>query len=188
MKSVLIIIRICPKDDYIGFRCMETFKATGIDADYLFFAEQGEYKWIKDQKIVYREYCGNFLGKDGVYASVQGFKDINRDHYGKVIFCDSDITVYKNPLDSEFDFGGIQDSENPRHFSGQMLIFSKWLFDKVALHPDYRDLINWFCDNNKSVADDTIFSWVATGYTDNIRAFPGGYWHHEKLHHLEPKE
>lgn len=183
--KAIVIIRTYPKDDFIAFRCMETFEATGINADYIFFAEQGEYKWIKDQKILFRPQAGNFGGRTGVEVLVEGLRRIDTAGYDKIIISDSDITVHKNPLDSEFDFGGIQDLDNPRHFSGQMMIFSKWLFDKMINFDGYEAIIQYFLDRIVlHVADDTVISWAVTSWTDNVRCF-NGYWTHEKMHHLE---
>jgi hypothetical protein len=182
--KILCIIRICPKDDFIGWRTMEGWKKV-IEADYLFFAEQGEYKWIAGQNIVHRPHCDNFLGKDGVYAVIEGFKNVNYEGYDKIIFCDSDLTIKGNPFVEEFDFGGIQDCDNLRHFSGQCMIFSKWVLDRMLACKRYRQLIEWFCDHQKSVADDTIFSWVCTEFVGGKHL--NGYWQHEKMYHLEPK-
>lgn len=183
--KILILIRTCPKDDFISFRTMHQWKAAGVKGDYMFFAEEGEYKWIKDEKIHYRPKCDNFLGKDGVYAALEGFKGIDFEGYDKIIFCDADLTIYKSPFDVEFDFGGVQDCDNPRHFSGQCLIFSKWVFDKMRYYHDYPGLITFFVDRLMSVADDTIFSYVCTSYVGGHHL--NGYWQHEKMHHLEPK-
>jgi hypothetical protein len=188
--STLAIIRVFPVDDWIAYNCFNSLKEV-IGCDVVFFAEQGFYKWIgtTNSPIVYRRECGNFGGEKGVNTCIDFLTKIDVSKYENIILCDSDITVLKNPLEFEFTFGGIQDINNPRHFSGQFLIFKRWLFEKVLKYDGYNELIDKFVNEGQvDVADDTCLSYVATEYTDNTFDFLNKhFWLHEKLHHLEPK-
>ena len=173
MKKVLVIIRTCQKDDFISYLCYKSFQSV-MNADYLFFAEEGEYKWIKEtgEKVLWRAACGNFGGQSGLYVVINGLKVYNIEQYGKIILSDSDITLFKNPLDYQYDFGGIKSATNERHYSGQLLIFSKNIWDKVMQYEHYDKLIKSFVDSGTiDVADDTCMSWVATEYTENVFNF-----------------
>lgn len=186
MKT-LVIIRTCKRDDFISFLAYKSFKIH-LDCDIVFFAEEGhDYKWIKktDAEIVYRPYCDNFGGRSNVITFIEELKHINTEGYDYVIVSDADIHLDKNPLVG-FEFGGIRDENNKRHFSGQLLIYSRDLFDLVLHYKRYAEIFEIFIDTNQSIADDTIMSFIATSYTDNVYDFSGkGYWRHEKLHNLE---
>jgi hypothetical protein len=167
-----------------------------IDCDVVFFAEdQQGYKWMNlifygktnfRDGILYRPFCDNFGGRSNVILCIEFLKKISTEDYDKVIFCDADIILERNVFDQDFDFGGIRDRNNIRHFSGQFLIFSQWLFDKVIHYERYGELFKIFIDSNQSIADDTIFSYVATAFTEKTFDFEGlGYWRHEKNYHLE---
>lgn len=188
--ETLVIIRTCKRDDFLAYLAYKSFKNV-LDCDVVFFAEEGEggYKWMISKtsgNIVMRPYCDNFGGRSNVILCLEFLKKINTEKYDKVIFSDADIILEKNPFDNEFDFGGIRDENNNRHYSGQFLIFSRWLFDKVIHYERYGELFKIFIDSNLSIADDTIFSYVATAFTENVFNFDKlGYWRHEKLYHLE---
>lgn len=184
--NLLVIIRVYPIDDYIANLCYESFLKIFPDATYIFFAEEGDYKYIPKDKIMTRGYCCNFGGLNNVVPCIEGLKKIKTNGFDNIIFVDADIILHKDPFDSDFDFGGITHIDNPRHYSGQFMIFNKWLFDEL-LKADFAGVFALFLGEQKSISDDTIFSWVATGLTDYTRNFHNqGYWTHEKLHHLEP--
>lgn len=194
----LVIIRVYPIDDWIAFNCYSSFKKVLPEADYIFFAQssedppKGSYKWITSvigAKILIRPYCCNFGGRDHVRACVEGLKMIDLVRYSKVIFSDADIVVHKNPLDEDFEFGGIRSTYNDWHYSGQMLIFDRWLFEEVVWY-DHENVFNDFLERGVSISDDTIFSWIALTYcgeSDTKNFWNLGYWEHAKLHELEPK-
>ncbi|SRR6266496_3071445 len=159
-----------------------------MDCDVIFLAEEGDYKWMPKAKrqIIYRPFCDNFGGKSNVITYLEQLKKINTEQYDKIILSDADIVIDKSPLSEKYDFGGILDVNNKRHYSGQLLIFSRWLFDKVLHYENYNDIFKIVDENGYSIADDTIFSYVATAYTENIFDFNGkGFWRHEKYYHVE---
>lgn len=182
MSKVLAIIRTYPADEYIAMLCKESFEKV-MEADYIFFGEPGEYKYIKP---FIRPYCCNFGGRDNVRACIEGLKKIDTSGYDYVIFCDSDITVHKNPLDEYFEFGGIKDVTNNNHYSGQMLIFLQSVFNVVVNYGRYEELFTHFIFTGQTIADDTIFSWLASPVAKRVKNFYGlNYWTHKKLHHME---
>lgn len=196
--KVLILIRTYPIDDYISFLCYLSWKRVLPEATFIFFAQDendpppGKYKWIREtgEQIHIRPYCCNFGGRDHVRAYIKGLQDIDTTDYDKIICSDADITVFKNPLVYDFDFGGIQHIDNKRVFSGQCLIFSQSIFDRLVWYRDYEAVFDEFInDGYRSISDDTIFSWLATAWTDKtFDFFEKDYWAHEKLHHLEPHD
>lgn len=203
MHKTLVIIRTYPADEYIAMLCRESFEKV-VEADYIFFGEPGEYKYIKP---FIRPYCCNFGGRDNVRACIEGLKKIDTSGYDYVIFCDSDITVHKNVFEfahyyfsiatgvvtqgvlkytAHFDFGGIKDVSNDRHYSGQMLIFSREVFHYVVNYNNYDELFASFIYEGLAIADDTIFSFLALSQTTKTKDFYGlNYWTHKKLHHME---
>lgn len=186
MKA-LVIIRTYELDDYISFLCYQSFLKALPKANYIFFAQEGEYKYIPKELILIRPYCCNFGGRSNVLACLEGLKLINTKGYDKIIFSDADIILHKNPLKEQFQFAGLKSHDNDWHYSGQMLLFTKKAFDYVVNYEGYNTLFDEFINHNRSISDDTIFSWVATNATKETFDFNNkGYWTHEKLHHLEP--
>lgn len=192
--QTLVIIRTYPVDDYIAYLCYLSFKKV-MSCNFIFFAEKGRYKWLTKTNgiFLHRESCVNFGGQLGLNICIDGLSKINVTRYDNIILCDSDITVLRNPLDVKevvhYEFAGVQDYNNKRHFSGQFLIFSNRVWNKVMKFPNYVWLIESFVKEGiVDVADDTCMSWVATGVTTETYNFHElGYWKHEKNYHLEPK-
>lgn len=190
--NVLVIIRVCPNDDFIAHLCYESFKEVMKEHNltFMFFAEKGVYKWINQEQgsFVFRKFCGNFGGQEGLYCCIDYLKPVDVNGFDKIILSDSDITLYKDPLDVEVDFGGIMHIGNERHYSGQLLIFSKKVWNHVMNNGNYPEIIKFFVESNVyHVADDTCMSWVAYQSAFHLYDYNGkGYWKHEKLHHLEP--
>lgn len=191
--KILAIIRTFPADDYIAYLCYQSFKKV-IGCDFIFFAEHGEYKWLSkaDGVFMFHDSFGNYGGQLGLNGCINELSKIKTDAYDYVILVDSDIIMVKNPLSVlstiDFEFGGIMDFNNHRHYSGQLLIFSEAVWRKVITYPNYDWVMDNFLKDGTDIADDTCLSWVATGEIQNIFSFPKDvYWRHEKLHHLEPK-
>lgn len=194
LNKLLVIIRTCPKDDYISYLCYQSWKKVLPNATVIFFAEDegdiDQYKWIPqtDCSIIMRPFCDNFGGRSNVITCVEWLKKIYTAWYDYIAFCDADITLLKNPFDEYFDFGGVKDVNNPRHYSGQLLLFKQGLFNDILHYDKYEELYEQFINENISILDDTIFSYLATEGTDKVRDFyKTDYWRHEKLHNLEPK-
>lgn len=190
MKT-LVIIRTCKRDDFLAWYAAKTFKGV-MDCDIIFFADRGEkddvddYRWIDKDRTHYREFCSNFGGLGYFWPMLRGLKRIDTAGYDKVIFSDADIIVHKSPLENDFEFGGVQQVGNPRHYSGQMLIFSRWIFDELIAYDNWEMVAKIIEDNGWGVADDTMFSFVATELTDKTFDFNGkGYWTHDKRFDLE---
>ncbi len=189
MSRTLVIIRTCLRDDNIAYLCYHSFKQV-MDADYLFFAEQADYKWISitGVPIIYRDCYDNFGGQIGLHGFIKEASLIDVSKYDTVIVSDSDITMLKNPLQLNFEFGGVKSETNERHYSGQLLIYSNEVWNRVMSYTKYNELIEKFVNSGTiDVADDTCMSWVATEFTNDTFDFhEKGYWIHEKNYHLEP--
>lgn len=180
---ILIIIRTCKRDDALALRCYMSFKKLNIKAKYLFFAEEGEYTYITQttEEIVYHKYCDNYGGRDNVRQYLNELNKINFDNYSKVIISDSDIIVHKDPLEIYCEYGGIQDSKNLFHFSGQFLIIDESVLNTILAFENYEILYQYFIDNDISIADDTVFGYVASGCTTKIYNYEDqDYWTHTK--------
>lgn len=189
MKRALVIIRTCLRDDFLSLMCYGSFKHLKLDADYIFFCESSQYKWINQLGVtmLYRSNCDNFGGRTNVIPYLKDLKLINTDGYEYVLVADADLIMNKNPLDEGFSFGGIRDDNNNRHYSGQLLIFKKELFDTIVSFDDFVSTIDEMIKKEINIADDTVISYVATGITDDVRVFNElNYWEHTKMYHLEP--
>lgn len=189
MKN-LVIIRTCKRDDFIAWYCYQSFKKLNIDADYIFFAEDSyiPYEWIlkTGEPIIYREFFDNFGGAKNAVPYFKRIGDIYYSEYERILISDSDIVLYKDPFDEDFDFGGYVDAINPRHISGQCQIYKPEVLKRVVEYPWYQNLVQNLAESGISVADDTLSSWVATMEDVKIKDFAdSGYWLHEKLYSLE---
>lgn len=188
MKT-LVIIRTFPGDDYLAYLCYLSFRKV-MSCDFIFFAEHGEYKWLKKArgKFIFRDGCGNFGGQLGVRNCINYLRNVDVKFYDKIIFSDSDITMLKDPLHIGCEFGGIRDHRNQYHYSGQLLIYSKKIWNKVISYTGYSELIDKFVEAGIDVADDSIMSYVALLFANTVYSYPKDqYWVHEKNYHLEPK-
>jgi hypothetical protein len=195
VKSILIIIRTYPVDDFISYLCYRSWKAVLPDAKFIFFCQNetdpppGKYKCIAmtGEQMLIRPYCCNFGGRDHVRAYIDGLKKIDTTGYDKIACCDADVTMIKNPFEHEFDFAGISHYGYTRLYSGQLLMFDKKIFDRVVGYTGYEELFEQFIkDGYRSISDDTIISWLVTEWGVKVfDFFEKNYWHHYKLHHLE---
>jgi len=179
--KVLILIRVCPRDQELAARCERTFEKVIKKCDIRWFAEEGEYKLWTFSPFIWHPFFDNYGGRDYVLPFIEELKKLNVRNYDYIILTDSDIQLLKNPLEQDFEFGGIQDQNNLRHFSGQMLIFKRELFEKVLAYKDIYKLTEELIEKNISIADDTILSWIATEYTNKTYNFyDQDYWIHSK--------
>ena len=199
--KVLILIRVCPRDQELAARCERTFEKVIKKCDIRWFAEEGEYKLWTFSPFIWHPFFDNYGGRDYVLPFIEELKKLNVRNYDYIILTDSDIQLLKNPLEQDFEFGGIQDQKNGedysdlvfhqiqnpleqdfefggiqdqnnlRHFSGQMLIFKRELFEKVLAYKDIYKLTEELIEKNISIADDTILSWIATEYTNKTYNF-----------------
>lgn len=178
----LAIIRVCPKDQRLASRCEKSIKEHIPDCSIIWFAEEGKYEFLTRAPIYYRPFFDNFGGRDNVLPYLKELKNLPIQNYKNILLVDSDITFLKNPLDSEYDLGGIQDYTNKRHFSGQCIILKSELLQSVLNYEFISKLIQELLDTtNISIADDTVISWIATTYTENTKDFFNqDYWVHSK--------
>lgn len=189
--KILIIIKVCQRDDFIAWHSYNSFKEKYPKAHFIFFAEDHvSYHWIHKpmEMIIYRPYRSNLGGWDYARPFIEDLKVINTEGFDKVILSDADIVLKKDVLYFNYDMGGIQhqSEEKERHFSGQLMIFNKWLFDLVVNYSDYQGIKDDIIRRNWGVADDTMMSLVALKYTNNtFNFFELDYWDHEKRFHLE---
>ena len=189
----LTLIRTCPKDEELAIRCYVSFKRKA-KCDVVFFAERPVEDYSKSDILrvfaptMYRPKFDNFGGRDNVIPYLEELKRVNVDNYDYIILSDSDIQILKDPIDEDFDFGGIQDFNNFRHFSGQLLIFKTEIFKKVLEYELIYELTEELIEKGISIADDTVISWIATEYTNNTRNFfEKDYWIHSKRFNVRYK-
>ena len=182
----LIIIRTCPRDEKLAMRCYKTFQDCGIEGEYIFFAEEGEYKEIINHKVFYHPGCNNFGGRLNVVAYLEYLNrlkdELNLFTYDTVVISDSDIIIIKNFLPVNCDYGGVQDKNNPNHFSGQLLVMKSYILMDILDYKDIYGLTEDMIGKGLDIADDTVFGEIAAKYTDEKCAFEeDSYWIHTKI-------
>lgn len=184
MKNALIIIRVCKRDEIIALRCYYSFIKYIPNIEIIIFAEEDEYNTFGDSEfnMWYHTSYDNYGGRDNIIPYIEYLKKFNFIiNFDYTIVVDSDIELLKNPLDEEFEFGGIQDKDNVRHFSGQLLIFRSNLLKKVLEYENIYELTEELISKKISIADDTVLSYIATEYTNKTRNFfEKEYWIHSK--------
>lgn len=199
MKKKLIIIRTNGRDDFIAWLCYQTFRKVCKDADYIFFAEyedweftKQKYEWINTtcQPIFYHEFCSNFGGRDYLVPYFWYLKamlmQLDLSSYDYVGISDADMIFLKNPFDEDFDIGGIQDANNWRHISGQFMVFKPDVLKRILRSNIFRE-IDEVMERGYAVADDTVFTHIATKEEIKIRDFyEKDYWIHHKGYDLKP--
>jgi len=184
-----IVIRTCERDDYLAALCYESFKSAGIEANYSFLAEPGNYKYISNTEIPInsKSFCDNYGGQFGAKSLVKEFQQYTVDEDDFFIFSDSDIVVLKDFTNDikDFDHSGIMchDVSKLKHISGQMQIFSWFVFNKIKSLTDGQidEIIQQMNSRNISIADDTFVSFL----TDTLnlkKQNVSGRWYHNKFY------
>jgi hypothetical protein len=179
----IAIIRSCDRDDLRAKLCYVTMLKHFVADKYIFFHDVPEGKtqhncpliseicgkFPQNTSFILRSFSDNFGGELNI---IQMLKDLTLlptfEDASKIIFCDSDIIMLKNPFEimpSRFHYGGICNDnvhigEKYRHFSGQFNIISGFLWKKyiaegIEGYKERRRLLDKF---SYSIADDSILS------------------------------
>lgn len=187
-----LIIRLYPKDDYIGRLCIESWLKAGYEGEIILYREPGKYKWTENiGTVIERGEVANFGGQLGANMMRSIFKLLNVNDKDVVISCDTDLIISENPL-KYFDCdlmgkGGYNDMFKFVHISGQCMIFSGRLINEIKKETDLEFQIRWHEMDKLSISinDDTYFSYFAHINKFNVKTIKYK-WIHDKLHHLEP--
>jgi len=185
-----VIIRTCARDDYLSLLCYESFRNAGIDAKYVFVAEEWKafkneaYTWIHKPEIEinFRKPCDNYGGQLGAKAMISFLRDVLPSEIEDddiIIVSDSDVVVKENFIDLlEDDFqhagtAGAADTPDRAknrpegdflHISGQMQIFSgmcmKSILDMVKNESIIDAIVEEMLELELNIADDTFMSYV----------------------------
>lgn len=191
----IAIIRSCDRDDLIAYVCYLTMKKHNVANRYIFFHDGNNHPYISKsgEQIIYRESSGNFGGWSNVVIMLKELRkwaSCNAEDY--IIFSDSDIIIMSNPFDilpNGIDHAGYF---NPKeyyfdkitHISGQFnivkgLLWNCYINDSEEM---YKLCFDKLANNDKPIADDTIFSVYAN--MRNARQFRFGAnecWIHGKM-------
>lgn len=188
-----IIIRTCVKDDYLAKLCYESFKLVKIDGNYIFLADDGNYKHIIDinkTEIIYKKETNNYGGHAGVVGLLHnGLNNLQFDDEDTVIISDSDIIVFDNFLkEVNVDHCGVGGKDSLTglfHLSGQMQIFKghianrlKNLTSEEIHHVVHKEMV----PSNINVADDTFNSYMTDKWACTKKLLPPNLWIHYKAY------
>ncbi len=168
-----VFIRTFPKDDYITRLCYESFKAQGIAAKYIFFAEKGDYPLCEqtDGEFMFRKKVSNFGGQSGARTLLRGLKKMSKImRPNDIIFVvDADVVLYGNPLEilknhTDWQMSGIFSGDLTIrfvHISGQMIILThEGVLQALKTYPCYMDpCVEKMISEGYGVADDNYVSY-----------------------------
>lgn len=185
-----VLIRTCPRDDYISKLAYISLKEVYADANYTFLAETGSYAHIHTvpASIMYRPTCDNFGGQSGVHNLLNAMKSIHLDVTDNdfVFLVDADIVFLKDVLPEligidHCGFGGWTGTLN--HISGQFQILSGRFYKKVCElnETETNQLINDMLQRKISIADDTFISYVSDRLSV-AKKNVDGFWIHHKFY------
>lgn len=183
-----ILIRTCPRDDFIGRLAMESLKVFYPTATYLFLAEPGPYSYLTGT-IVYRTPCDNFGGQSGAKGLIDAMRQasIRPDPTDVVFLVDSDIVMRRDILSEvqDVDHAGIYTTSRwgLGHVSGQFQIVSGAFYTQlVALtHADIDEIVKQMLERGMDIADDTVFSYVSDTNRLRKKHISDG-WVHSKFY------
>lgn len=170
-----IVIRTCPKDDYLARLCYESFKHYKVPGRYEFFCAHGDYKWVKEtsEPMKYHMECANFGGQRGAFILLRHMKQYVRKMQAgdTLMIVDADIVLTKNPWDKIYQFkkdgmammGGIFSRDIIKcglHISGQFMLFNDAGLNAALQHYPcgFRAEIDRMIGNGCGIADDTYIS------------------------------
>jgi hypothetical protein len=185
-----ILIRTCPRDDYIGRLAYESLMQFYPHATYVFLAEPGTYTYLVGT-VVYRTPCDNFGGQAGAKALMEGFRrtSISPDPTDVIFLVDSDIVMLRDvwPEVQDVDHAGVY-GITPKglgHVSGQFQILSGAFFSHLksvsqdTFHATLTEMLNRGLD----IADDTMFSFISDSMGLRKRHIPDGWIHYKYFEH-----
>lgn len=197
------IIRSCDRDDLRALLCYQTMKKYKVADNYIFFHEKNRFtddcncpniSSAEDAIIVMREFCDNFGGENNIITMLKEIKEKFPafEDNDKVIFCDADIIMRRNPFDfmpTESQYAGICNDDVRiggiyRHFSGQFNILSGRLWNKYIEEGEkgYRERRIILDKYNYSIADDSVLStFVWQNNIEPYNLFNDNCWLHYKI-------
>jgi hypothetical protein len=186
-----VIIRTCPRDDYLALLCYNSFLLCNITANYSFIADTGIYHEITKTNIPihYKPQTLNYGGATGVCGLLNALKVYDFEDNDIVIISDSDIVVLENFIDLIGDadhcgYGGVNEFKI-NHISGQMLIFRGEIIKRLVNMSDderYSIIFDEMNKNKINIADDIYNSYVTDKWKCNKKFLPKNKWLHEKFY------
>ena len=185
-----LLIRTYKKDDYIARLCYESWMLAGFQGEVIFLSDGYETEWLKGLgRTIVRQPVANFGGQLGAKCLIDCINQIEYKGEDTIISCDTDVVVFRNPLNIfQSDFGGAGEINEHgfTHIGGQCMIIKGWLANAISSVSDEKFKNNWeYMDEmGINICDDSYFSYQARNCTNQTYK---GYWLHEKLYHLEPR-
>ncbi len=189
-----IIIRTCPKDEFISMLAYQSFVMAGIKGEYSFCAENGNYSGLlNDHKIVYRHESNNFGGQLGVKGLLAALRKYEFNPGDTIIVSDSDIIVRKNFTKlfkdtDHFGTGGIHNGLS--HISGQMQVLSYNLIQFLLSFSiaDIDKIVQEMLAKGFNIADDSFISYITDKHTQFNKLLidnSNELWIHKKYYELQ---
>lgn len=201
-----VIIRTCPRDDYLSALCYTSFIESKINANFSFLADdskniknpQSLYPFSNkcDIPFVYHTMTNNFSNKHSVNILLNSiFNNYTFCDEDSILLVDADLIVFDNFLHffHKIDHGGTGGITNHindlklHHISNQMCYLSGSLINKLKKlsYMEINNIINDMFKNKIHVCDDTFLSFVSDLW--NVKKLiinPKNYWRHHKAYHL----
>lgn len=181
-----LIIRTFEKDDWLASLCINSWKKSGFNGEILIWSEDYKTKYLNDYKIIKRDNVDNFMGQIGVKSIIKSLHHIDVKDDDKVIMCDADIVIKKNPLRGKYDIKGVGAIHAGYfHFNGECVIISGKFCNYVkSLNEKDIDVIIWneMIDKlNSVISDGHFFSYIA--YRDKLeKKYCKNNWVHNKFY------
>lgn len=192
MKNIKIVIRTCPRDENLAKLCLHSFRNVGIDADYIFLADIGNYLNLRDVTVFYKPNSNNYGGQSGVKGLINGLKQISFLDSDIVILSDSDIVVYNNFLSQIEDYehlgvGEIDPNTGLFHISGQMQIFTGKIINKIVSLTDSQidKIVKDMCSRSINIADDTFNSYLTDLWKIKKKILPNNWIHYKAYEYTD---
>jgi hypothetical protein len=191
-----LLIRAYQKDDYLARLCVESWKASGFNGDIIFYSEHYEHKWIKDiGKTIWRDgSVSNFGGQAGARMLLDGFRQIDFKDDDYLITCDTDIVVFKNPMEilkKGIDMAGrgaMLEKAKYFHINNEIMPISGRMM-RAMLNVSFDDfwvMVNEMINIGSSVSDGEYMSYF--GYKNSYKLQEINnidIWIHRKLYQYE---
>ena len=160
-----ILIRTCPRDDWIGRLAYESLNRIYPDAFYTFLAEKGSYKYLTGN-VVHRDAADNFGGHAGVRNLLWTLQRMNLSIQDDDLFflSDADIVVWGSVLDelNGIDHAGVLSTDRWGlcHVSGQFQILRGSFLKRLLLmtNDEIDSVVHRMVSAGIDVADDTFIS------------------------------
>lgn len=163
-----ILIRTCPRDDFIGRLAYESLIRLYPDASFTFLAERGSYRHLTGN-VVLRDPADNFGGHAGVRNLIWTIQKMNVSFQDDdlIFLSDADIVAWNSVLDSltGIDHAGVMTTHRWGlcHISGQFQILRGSFLKRLLRmsNTEIDSVVHEMVALGIDVADDTFISFMS---------------------------